>query len=268
MSKQSDVLIIDDEQVVIDAVVKICSAEGLKMDSAIDARIALNKLEKNTYRLIICDIMMPELDGFQFLEELLDAKINTPVIMTTGYSTVENAVRSLHDGAIDFIPKPFTADELVSSVYRGLRHEEILQKLSAPKSQADDTSFFCVPCPAKYYRLGYLSWVGLEDTGSALIGTTDMFLKTIETVGELELLKLDNEIVQGNSCAKIKSKDGLIHDILGPISGRIVERNEDLLTDLSIMEKDPYFEGWLYRIIPSETEYELGHLTSCSSDFM
>ncbi len=51
--------------------------------------------------------MMPDIDGFKFLDELRKIEISSPVIMTTGYSTVENAVKSLYNGAIDFIPKPF-----------------------------------------------------------------------------------------------------------------------------------------------------------------
>ena len=263
MSKECDILIIDDEQVVVDAVVKICSAEQLTVDSAIDARVALKKLDKNRYRLIICDIMMPELDGFQFLEKLTNVRVDTPVIMTTGYSTVENAVKSLQIGAVDFIPKPFTADELMSSVHRGLRLAAIPQMLVGSQGDIRVGSIPYVPCPTKYFRLGGLSWAVLDHAGSALVGATDLFLKTVESVGEIELFALDDEIVQGSSCAKIKSKDGLVHQMLASVSGRIIERNDLLVADPTIIERDPYFEGWLYRVIPSDIDYEFKHLIAC-----
>ncbi len=266
MNKQFDILIIDDEQVVADAVNKICSAEGYKVDISIEANDALVKIDKNNYRLIISDIMMPEMDGFQFLEEVSKKKILTPVIMTTGYSTVENAVKSLYNGAIDFVPKPFTADELISSVSRGLRYLEIQKKIFESKNKIDDPSIIYVPCPAKYFRLGYASWASLDNTGSIVVGVTDLFLKTIESINEIELQKIDDEIVQGNTCSQIKSKEELVHFVLSPVSGRIIEMNERLLTDTSIVEKDPYFNGWFYRIIPSDSEYELKHLIPCSSD--
>ncbi len=133
MKKQWDILIIDDEQVIIDAVVKICSSEGFSADWSIDAKDALNKFEKNSYRVIICDIMMPDIDGFKFLDELRKMEISSPVVMTTGYSTVENAVKSLYNGAIDFIPKPFTADELLNSVTRGMKYLEIQNSLKENK---------------------------------------------------------------------------------------------------------------------------------------
>jgi CheY-like chemotaxis protein/glycine cleavage system H lipoate-binding protein len=266
MNRQFDILVVDDESVIINAVDKICSAEGLKVDTSADAGDALTKVEKNSYHLIISDIMMPDIDGFQFLDALSKMKIKTPVIITTGFSTVENAVKSLYNGAIDFIPKPFSAEELISSVSRGLKYLDIQNKLEDSRNSANDSSIIYVPCPAKYFRLGYASWVAQDNTGSVLIGVTDLFLRTIDSITEIELSKVDDEIVQGNSCAQVKSKDDLIHTVLSPVSGRIIEKNTRLLNDTSIVEKDPYFDGWFYRIIPSDNEFELKQLIPCSSD--
>jgi len=264
MKKDWDILIVDDEQVVIDAVVKICSSEGFTVDSATDAKEALQKFVKNNYKLIICDIMMPGIDGFGFLNELSQRKISSPVIMTTGYSTVENAVKSLYTGAIDFIPKPFTADELVNSVLRGMKYLEIQKSLRNYKR--DNSEIIYVPCPAKYYRLGYSSWAAEENAGSILIGATDLFIKTIENISQIELQQIDDEVVQGNSCAYIKDKEERLHPLLSPVSGRIIELNDEIKMNKSLIEKDPYFEGWFYRLIPSDSEYELKNLINCSSD--
>lgn len=70
--------------------------------------------------------MLPEFDGFQFLNELRRNKINVPVIDNTGYSTFENVVKSLYDRAIDFLPKPFTVNELLSCVHRGINYAGLL----------------------------------------------------------------------------------------------------------------------------------------------
>jgi CheY-like chemotaxis protein len=266
MRKQFDILVVDDESVIINAVDKICSAEGLKVDTSTDAGDALLKVEKNSYRLIISDIMMPDIDGFQFLDALSKMKIKTPIIITTGFSTVENAVKSLYNGAIDFIPKPFSADELIPSVSRGLKYFDIQKKLCESKNSVNDASIIYVPCPAKYFRLGYASWAAPDNSGSVLIGVTDLFLRTIDSISEIKLSKVDDEIIQGNSCAQVKSKDYHIHTVLSPVSGRILEKNTQLLNNASIVEKDPYFNGWFYRIIPSDNEFELTQLIPCSSD--
>lgn len=265
MNKNTDILIVDDEQVVIDAIVKICSLEKLSTDTSIDVNKALKKLEDNNYRIIVCDIMMPDVDGFQFLDTLSIKKIETPVIMTTGYSTVENAVKSLYKGAIDFIPKPFTADEMLNAIIRGLKYSEIQKQIVKNKNNNDDSIVY-VPCPAKYSRLGYSSWVSTEYAGTSLIGTTDLFVKIINSINMIELFKIDDEIIQGNTCALITDEKELTHPVLSPVTGRILERNETLINDPSLIEKDPYFAGWLYRVIPSDSEYELKNLIPCSSD--
>lgn len=257
MGKQFDILIVDDEQVIIDSITKLCAAEGLRMDSALDGSVGLKKLRQNTYSVVICDIMMPDLNGFQFLNELRSQNIPTPIIMTTGYSTVENAVKSLNSGAIDYLAKPFTVEELLSTVHRGLNYQRIMN-LQLDKSQE---SIPYALSPAAYYQLGFSTWAFVEEDGSLKIGVTDLFLKTINKIIAVEMFDLEQELVQGNACAHFETDDHLIHNILSPISGKIIGRNEMILKDYRLIEKDPYLKGWIYTIIPSDLEYELKSLT-------
>lgn len=260
--KNFDILVIDDEQVILGSVVKLCSADGLTVDTVLNANEGLNKMRKNEYRLVICDIMMPEMDGFQFLDYISENKITTPIIITTGFSTVENAVKSLTEGAIDFLPKPFTADELLSVVHRGLNYGAIFNKQNQQNPNGKD-SFpqLYVPCPADYLKLGYSSWAFVEETGSVKIGITDLFLKTISTVEKIDFFNLDEEIIQGNNCAFAITDDQMIHQIMAPMSGKIIKINEKLQNDINILAKDPYHEGWLYLIIPSEFDFEIKRLS-------
>lgn len=266
MKKDADILVIDDEQVIIDAVIKICSIDNYKVDTALNVKTALEKISGNYYEIIICDIMMPDGDGFQILDELHDKKIDSTIIMTTGYSTVENAVKSLYKGAIDFIPKPFTVDELLNSLYRANKYQEIKKKQEEPSNQKSGNNLFYVTCPSKYSRLGYSSWMVQERDGSVLTGVCDLFMKTIDSVKEVEFHNREDELAQGISCVTIISDEDRAHKILSPVSGRIVEVNENLKTNPSLLEKDPYFDGWIYRVIPVDLEYEVKNLTPCSSD--
>jgi CheY-like chemotaxis protein/glycine cleavage system H lipoate-binding protein len=261
MMQKRDILVIDDEPMVTRSVVKICSSEGMTVSAAGHASKALQGLEQYEYRLILCDIMMPELNGFQFLEELAHRGIHTPVVMMTGYSTVENAVRSMTTtGAIDYIPKPFTADELLTVVMRSLRCVELLDDAeSASLSRRDAMGY--IPCPANYHRLGYVSWALMEDKGTALVGVSDLFLKAAEGIKELELSAPGEDLLQGIPCAEITSPDGAVHNIMCPLSGRILEINSDAQSTPSLIEKDPYFRGWLYRILPSNPASDLQWLS-------
>ncbi len=266
MKKSTDILVIDDEPVVLDAVVKLCSAEGFQVDTAAHALEGLKKIAQAGYRLIVCDIMMPDMDGFQFLERLAEKHIATPVIITTGYSTVENAVKSLYLGAIDFLAKPFTVEELLSTVRRGMKYQELSQSFNAAARERNDLYPVYVPCPPSYYRLGYAGWVKVESDGSVKTGLSDLFIKVLGGIRRIEFFEREEETVQGNVCARVETEDQLIHNLLAPITGKILNFNEALSQNCALVEKDPYFRGWLYTILPSDLEYELKHLTPCSSD--
>ncbi|MBK8943928.1 MAG: response regulator [Ignavibacteriae bacterium] len=267
MEYSKDILVIDDEKVILDAIQKIVTLENLTSDACLDVDEALEKLEKEKYRLIISDIMMPGKDGFQLLQILNQKRIPTPVIITTGFSTLENAVRVLYDGAIGFIPKPFTIDELISLVTRGLVYQKLFKdKFKLSKSSSNDIITY-VPCPTKYYRLGHDSWLSYSSEGTIKIGVTDLFLKSINSVQLLELMKMEETIYQGGVCAKIVDNKELVHQLLSPVSGKIIEINNQIFEIKNLLEKDPYFDGWLYRIIPNNIDNELSNLTPCSSDF-
>ena len=261
-----DILIIDDESVINEAVTKIAKSEGYKIDSCTNAIDGLRKLHKETYKVTLCDIMMPEMNGFQLLNEVNSEGIDTCVIMITGFSTVENAVKSLHKGAIDFVPKPFTFDELISAISRGLEFYEIQKRIKETQLGNDDGEIIYVACPPKYLKLGNTSWMHLEYEGIAVIGITDLFLRTIKSLSSIDLLEVNDLIYQGNTCAALHTIDDMVHNVLAPIGGKIVERNEKLAENFSLLEKDPYFEGWLYKIIPADFEYDMKYLTPCSTE--
>ena len=255
-----DILVIEDEPMVTQAVEMVCGDAGMTVTSVDNATAALRHLRETEFRLALCDIMMPELDGFQLLEALVREGIQTPVIMMTGYSTVENAVRSLAAGAVDYIAKPFTADELLTVIRRSFRSAALLEAAeSAGLERASSLTY--VPCPDQYLRLGYVSWVLLEDEGTARIGVTDLFLKAAEGIQALELSEPGEDLVQGIPCAVAIAPDGAAHGVMCPISGRILEVNTEAQASPSLVEKDPYFKGWLYRILPSDPESNMQWLS-------
>jgi len=256
MTPRGRILVIEDEPLVAQAVVKVCSAEALIVHVSETATDGLRQLASQAFSLVLCDIMLPEMDGFHFLAELSNRGVETPVVMMTGYSTMENAVRSLCMGAADYIPKPFTADELLSVVYRGLRCAALLRQASIPGSGHDNDMTYVSP-PSDFYRLGHISWVMLEDEGTARIGLNDLFLKTIGGMRSIELAQTGEELVQGTYCAMLASTDGWQHQVLCPMGGDVLEVNGELKSNLTLLEKDPYFRGWLYRILPSQPESNL-----------
>jgi glycine cleavage system H lipoate-binding protein len=72
--------------------------------------------------------------------------------------------------------------------------------------------------------------------------------------------------MQGETCADFVTEDNLLHHFLSPVTGRIIERNEKLLTEINLLGKDPYFSGWIYKVIPADIEYDMKYLIPCASD--
>ena len=87
MSASYKILAIDDEEVIVESIIRLLTAEDMQVDISLNADDALSKLGKQSYHLIITDLMMPGMDGFQLLNELKKRNIQIPVIVTTGFST-------------------------------------------------------------------------------------------------------------------------------------------------------------------------------------
>ena len=117
-------LAIDDEQIVLDSVTKILSPEGFAVDCAIDSREGLDLAMNRDYAIVLTDIRMPEIGGMRILRDIKRAKPAVPVVIITGYATVQGAVQAMKLGASDYVEKPFTPEDLMASVRKALQKAE------------------------------------------------------------------------------------------------------------------------------------------------
>ena len=111
-----DVLVIDDEPVVRDAVRRVLEANGLRVATADDAASGLAHAGLAVCRLVLCDLMLPDRSGFEVVEEVARRRPGVPVLVITGYATAEHAARARQAGAAGFLAKPFEARELMDAV--------------------------------------------------------------------------------------------------------------------------------------------------------
>jgi len=114
--KRKKALVIDDEQIVLDSVERILSQENFDVDIALSSRIGLGLALGNPYDIVLTDIRMPEIGGMRILRDVKRAKPSVPVVIITGYATVQSSVQAMKLGATDYIEKPFTPEELVKRV--------------------------------------------------------------------------------------------------------------------------------------------------------
>jgi DNA-binding NtrC family response regulator len=114
------VLVIDDEQIVLDSVKKILSQENFHVDTAISSRRGLDLAIQKNYDIVLTDIRMPEIGGMRVLRDIKRTKPSCPVMIITGFATVQSAVQAMKLGATEYIEKPFTPEELVKAVKSAL----------------------------------------------------------------------------------------------------------------------------------------------------
>jgi DNA-binding NtrC family response regulator len=123
-----NILIVDDEEIVIRSCRRILSDNAYLVDSAQNGFDALKKVEESSYDIIILDVMMPKMDGLEVLQNVKERHPDIDVIMMTGLSEIQTAVKAMKLGAFDYLSKPFDPDELKHVVDRALERRQLLQE--------------------------------------------------------------------------------------------------------------------------------------------
>lgn len=133
-----EIMIIDDEQEMLVSYEKILRKAGFQIQSYQRAESALQRLDaEHNFSLILCDLKMPGMDGMKFLANVKEKHPQLPVIMVSGYGTMDSAIEAVKIGAFDFIEKPFSKKRLLLSIENALK-EIVAQR---PDS-ADEHGFF------------------------------------------------------------------------------------------------------------------------------
>ena len=120
MTDRCDILVVDDEPVVSDAIRLVLGHAGFEVTAVPDVETALAHPALDGCRLVICDLMLPGLSGFDALHAMRQRRPELPIVMTTGYATPEQEELVLAAGATAFLPKPFDDSELLTLVRRVL----------------------------------------------------------------------------------------------------------------------------------------------------
>lgn len=263
MSNQFDILIIEDDPVIVNATSKVLLREGFRIDEALDADRAFNKLQQNKYKIIVSDLMLPQISGIEIIEKVQETNPKIPIIIMTGYAMFENAIKCFKAGAFDFIPKPFDIDELLGVVYRAMRHAELMPGPIAHENrfQLQNKKHNGSNEPGNYYFLGQHSWANVDQDGVTVLGLGETFPARMDAIRSIEFPDIDTLIWQGNSCAKIIAQKHLVHTVWAALSGKVVAINHEIEKKPNLINTDPLNYNWLIKIIPTNLENELENLT-------
>jgi len=118
------VLVVDDEEIVCELLAGMLKAYGYQAQIETDGRNVINLLWQEHFDVVLLDLMMPDISGFELLRQLKQSFEELPVIMVTGYGSIETAVDSMQAGAADFVTKPVTAAVLDIRVKRAIEYAQ------------------------------------------------------------------------------------------------------------------------------------------------
>jgi DNA-binding NtrC family response regulator len=120
------ILVVDDEMIVCESCKRILEEEGYEAETALSGKEAFEKMKANLFDIVITDLKMPGIDGMEVLRTFRKEYPDSIIIMITGFSTVETAVEAMKLGAFDYIPKPFTPDEVAIVVKKAIEKKNLM----------------------------------------------------------------------------------------------------------------------------------------------
>jgi CheY-like chemotaxis protein/glycine cleavage system H lipoate-binding protein len=260
--KTTNLLVVDDEKVVCDSCSRILGNRGFSVETSTDPKRGLELATKKDYEVILLDLKMPAIDGLEFLKELRKKHKDARVVIITGYSTTENAAACMRLGAVDFIPKPFSPDELLNAVGRLVPLEEAPAKKPAapaiatavvePELAVEEEKAIEY---SKEYRFYEEAWVQKAPYNTARVGA---FLSTEEAraVTAIQLPKVGDIVYRGLPLATVTMTGKPARAILSPITGHVTRVNSALTAKPTAWEK-PCEEAWIAHVRPTDLEVEL-----------
>lgn len=127
----AQVLIVDDDPMLLEALSKAIALRMSMVDvrAVSSAREALNLLREHTYGAVVSDIKMPEMDGLALLAQVQERHAEVPVLLITGHSDHQLAIRALRGGAYDYILKPIDRDDFIAALHRALHTHRLRRQI-------------------------------------------------------------------------------------------------------------------------------------------
>ena len=134
---QGSLLVVDDDEHILEAMADYLRERGHRTETASTCDEGISRLQESRFDAVICDVNLPDRDGFHLLEWSLKNSPETAVILLTGYGTIESAVEAIRIGAFDYLTKPVIDEELNLSIQRALGQRQIVEENKNLKQQLD-----------------------------------------------------------------------------------------------------------------------------------
>lgn len=263
---KAKILAVDDEEIILSSFRKILVIDGYSVDTVETGQEALGLIRKGHYDFVFTDLKMPEMDGVDICKSVKHLRPDIDVIIITGYASVDTAVETMKFGAMDYVQKPFTEDELLAMVKKFVhkRKDRITRQLKAKvnithstEDEAQDTVAFSIP-GGVFISEGHC-WAAINPNGNVDVGIDDFAKKIIGKVDDIDLPDLGMEVKKGQHLFSIKQKTHSI-PFNSPVSGKVAAVNKLLLEDLDKLDYSAYDKNRVCCIEATNLDEELKEL--------
>ena len=252
MSNQASLLVVDDEEVICRSCTRIFERQGFKVETCTNPREGLRLAQGKAFSAILLDIMMPDVSGIEFLQQLRASNPDVPVIIITGYSSLASAAEAMRLRATDYIPKPFTPEEITDAVARVIPFPlQRKRPVAGPKAREQG-----------WTGTGEFSFVDVgwaepsQDLGSVRTGAL-LPSSEAKIVESLRCARVGEKVYRGLPMVEAMLQGGRRRVIPAPLTGVVVELNQPMLDHPAAAWEDPCGKGWIARVVPEPSAMEL-----------
>jgi CheY-like chemotaxis protein len=260
------ILCVDDEEVILDSFRKILVLDGYAVDTVETGQEALGLVQQRHYDFVFTDLKMPHMSGTDVAKSVKHLRPDIDVVIITGYASVDTAVECMKYGAMDYVEKPFSEDELRMFTRHALirRQDRILKQLKprihvtgAPEPGAMPEGEFAIPGGALVSE-GHC-WAALAEDGTAKVGLDDFARRAIGRIESIEFPETGKKVKAGEPLFTVLQGQRKI-GFKAPISGTVVMTNAQLTANAGAVEDFAYGGNWVCVIEGDDLDKELGTL--------
>lgn len=260
---KAKILCVDDEEVILGSFRKILVLDGYSVDTVETGQEALGLIQKHHYDFVFTDLKMPLMDGVEVTKSVKHMRPDIDVIIITGYASVETAVETMKYGAMDYVQKPFTEDELLAFVKKTLiKRQDKIQKQLKPKVHithlpaASDFIKGEFSIPGGVFINKNHTWLSINQEGIAKVGIDDFAKKLIGKIDAVELPNLGMNVKAGQPLFTVRQGNRSV-TFNSPVTGKVSQVNTLLKENPGALEVTPYDKNWICALDTDKIDDEI-----------
>lgn len=257
------ILAVDDEAVILDSFRKILVLAGFSVDTVESGQEALKLVQEREYDFVFTDLKMPLMDGRDVVKSVKHLRPDIDVAVITGFGTIETAVETMQFGAVDYVQKPFTEDELVAFANRLLikrqarldaQRRPTVRIVTPELAETVGAREYCVPGGA-FVAPGH-TWAQLEPDGPVSVGIDDFARKALRKVERIEAPAAGTRVKRGDVLFVVRRGEEMVR-FRAPVGGEVIQSNADLAKQPGLVIESPYDRGWVCALRPGDLTADL-----------